>query len=145
MQITKVQYGKTYSLGNYCSERIDLEATIDNETTEEAIQALRNQCDTIHKKNNPHLYQEQQSQYVKTSPDFEAKTGIPFVYTNSPQTFESQPVTEEKISPEQEIANTIAEIEAATPETLHTFQLQAAKSNKTMGAYNRRKKQLNIT
>lgn len=28
MTITKVSYGKTYPLGNYSSERIDLEATI---------------------------------------------------------------------------------------------------------------------
>jgi len=58
MVITKVSYGKTYPLGNYSSERIDLEASIDNiETVEEVLQELRDKCDSIHKTNNPHLYQ----------------------------------------------------------------------------------------
>jgi hypothetical protein len=57
MVITKVSYGKTYPLGNYSSERIDLEASIDNiETVEEVLQELRDKCDSIHKTNNPHLY-----------------------------------------------------------------------------------------
>jgi hypothetical protein len=60
MKITKVQYGKTYSLGNYCSERIDLEATLDERDLEcDVIGFLKDKCDEIHKKNNPHLYQEE--------------------------------------------------------------------------------------
>ena len=61
MIITKVQYGKTYSLGNYCSERIDLEASIDesSESVTDAVFQLREYCDQLHKTNNPHLYQEQ--------------------------------------------------------------------------------------
>lgn len=30
MTITKVSYGKTYPLGNYSSERIDLEASVED-------------------------------------------------------------------------------------------------------------------
>ncbi len=61
MKITKVQYGKTYSLGNYCSERIDLEASIDeDETVTGVIGVLKKMCDAEHKANNPHLYQEEQ-------------------------------------------------------------------------------------
>jgi len=139
MQITKVQYGKTYSLGNYCSERIDLEASIDEttETVADSIFQLRHYCDEIHKKNNPQLYQEQ--------------TPIANGYTNDGKEWTangkaeisiSQP--EEKISPEQEIENTLKDIEEATAETILTFRLPAAQNQKTMGAFNRRKKQLNI-
>ena len=62
MKITKVQYGKTYSLGNYCSERIDLEASVDEEeeTVTGVIADLKKMCDAEHKANNPHLYQEEQ-------------------------------------------------------------------------------------
>ena len=60
MKITKVNYGKTYSLGNYCSERIDLEASIDEtqESVTDAVFQLREYCDQLHKKNNPQLYTE---------------------------------------------------------------------------------------
>ena len=63
MKIEKVSYGKTYSLGNYCSERIDLEASIDEdkESCIEAVNQLRHYCDGIHKQNNPKLYQEQET------------------------------------------------------------------------------------
>jgi len=45
MKITKVNYGKTYSLGNYCSERIDLEASIDEtqESVTDAVFQLRDE------------------------------------------------------------------------------------------------------
>lgn len=132
MTITKVSYGKTYALGNYCSERIDLEASIDEtDDVGVVVSILKMNCDEINKKNNPGLYVER-TDYV---PD----THVGHI----PQSPEPQPL-EEKISPEQEIENTLKEIENATAETLHTFQLQAAKNQSTMGAYNRRKKQLNI-
>lgn len=61
MNITKVNYGKTFSLGNYCSERIDLEASIDEgEDIELVFAQLKKQVSDIHKFNNPHLYQEQE-------------------------------------------------------------------------------------
>ena len=60
MTITKVSYGKTYPLGNYSSERIDLEATLhEGEEIKMAVEALKIMCDVMHKENNPHLYQEQ--------------------------------------------------------------------------------------
>jgi hypothetical protein len=97
----------------------------------------------LYQKNNPHLYQQQDHQYVKTPPDFEGKTGIPYIYTNSPQMFETQPV---KLSPQDEENNLITSIESAKNEQeLIQYKLLAAKNSKTTGAYNRRKKQLNIT
>lgn len=61
MKITKMQYGKTYSLGNYCSERIDLEASVDeSDILDDVAAILKMNCDEIHKAGNPHLYQEEQ-------------------------------------------------------------------------------------
>ena len=62
MTITKVSYGKTYPLGNYSSERIDLEASVeDGERITGVIELLKEICDREHKANNPHLYQEQET------------------------------------------------------------------------------------
>ena len=60
MKITTIKYGKTYSLGNFCSERIDLEASIDADTEDvyECLEKLKDTCDTYHKSNNPKLYTE---------------------------------------------------------------------------------------
>jgi hypothetical protein len=64
MTITKVSYGKTYNLGNYCSHRIDLEASIDEgEDIQYVLSSLKQQCDLFHTTNVPtseipHLYQE---------------------------------------------------------------------------------------
>ncbi len=140
MQIEKICYGRTYPLGNYASERIDMEASIDpEEPIEMVVEILKGKCDAIHKSNNPHLYD---SQYISTPPDFAEQTGIHTIYTNNPDTFKE---VEQKVSPEQEVEDTIKGIEAAeTPEELSGWLLQAAKNQKTMGAFNRRKKQLNV-
>ncbi len=62
MKITKASYGRTYSLGSFQSERIDLEATIDEgEDIQFVVCNLKHECDQIHQKNNPHLYQEQET------------------------------------------------------------------------------------
>lgn len=60
MKIINIKYGKTYSLGNFCSERIDLEASIDSGTEDvyECLEKLKDTCDTYHKCNNPQLYTE---------------------------------------------------------------------------------------
>jgi len=136
MQIIKVQFGKTYSLGNYCSERIDLEASIDEttETVADSIFQLRHYCDEIHKKNNPQLYQEQIPQ--------EFITGS--IHNNGmfSQPTEPQPI---KLSPQDEENNLITSIESAKNEQeLIQYKLLAGKSQKSIGAYNKRKKQLNI-
>lgn len=131
MTITKVSYGRTYSLGNYNSERIDLEASVtDSEHIEDVVKELKEMCDTYHKTNNPHLYQEQET--IKETGDYALGLPNPTMQT-------------EKISPEQEIEATLKGIEEATAETLPTFRIKAAQNIKTLGAYNRRKKQLNIS
>lgn len=133
MKIDRISYQKTYPTGQYANEKIGMEASIDESEQDHLpmiAELLKGKCDAIHKANNPHIYQEQYS----TQP----------LVVNQPEHIKITSPPEEKISPEQEIANTISEIENATSETLHTFQLQAAKNQRTMDAYNKKKKQLNI-
>ena len=60
MKITKVSYQKTYSIGPYLTDRIGFEADLDgHESCSEAILQLRDEADKVHKKANPHLYQEE--------------------------------------------------------------------------------------
>lgn len=135
MTIDRIKYGKTYNLGSYSSERVDLECTLDtDDDMEEAFKILKEHCDSIHKKNNPQLYQEQERHIVSqwaTQPHQET-------------TLTCLPPQPEKISPEQETEALILAISEATIEELPQYQLLAAKNQKTMGAFNRRKKQLNI-
>lgn len=123
MQITKVQYGKTYSLGNYCSERIDLEASIDetHESVTDAVFQLREYCDQLHKNNNPHLYQEQPYQPLNEEP--------PII------TF-----PEEKISQEQKIQNLISQA-TSLPE-LKQWELLSKSNPKLTEAYELKLKSL---
>ena len=60
MKITTVKYGRTFALGNFASERIDLEASIDEgkESAIDAFNQLREYAEQIHMKNHPHLYQQ---------------------------------------------------------------------------------------
>ena len=51
----------------------------------------------------------------------------------------------EKISPESEEQSLINAISEANEAELPQYQLLAAKNQKTMGAYNKRRKQLNIS
>lgn len=137
MNITRVSYGRTYSLGSFQSERIDLEASIDEtrESVADAVFQLREYCDQLHKKNNPHLYQEQET--IQPTPEWATHK------SSASYSLGTQEITE-KISPEQEIEDTLKGIEEATAETLPTFRIKASQNIKTLGAYNRRKKQLNI-
>lgn len=105
MIITKVQYGKTYSLGNYCSERIDLEASIDesSESVTDAVFQLREYCDQLHKTNNPHLYQEQDT--TKGVNHYtQPHDGI-----TQDQTIPSQHIENQSLTQEQKIHNLITQ------------------------------------
>lgn len=53
MQVKRISYGRTYNLGNYQSERIDIEAAVDKD--EQAVVdilyiKLRNLVETAHKR-----------------------------------------------------------------------------------------------
>jgi hypothetical protein len=128
MQITKVQYGKTYSLGNYCSERIDLEASIDetHESVTDAVFQLREYCDQLHKKNNPHLYQEQ-------TPEQREVIHAPPYNTYPPEGISEPP---EKIPQEQKIQNLISQA-TSLPE-LKQWELLSKSNEKLKEAYEKR-------
>jgi len=137
MQIKSVKYGKTYGLPNYGSERIDLEASIDESEQEHIpmiVEILKGKCDAMHKANNPGLYIERiphdYNNFTPTHQDF------------SPQPTETQPV---KISPQDEENNLITSIESAQNEQeLIQYKLLAAKNIKALGSYKKRAKQLNL-
>lgn len=135
MKITTIKYGRTYPLGSFASERIDCEATIDEgQDPHQALQSLKNQVQHFHESTNPGLYIQQQP----ILPDYNNLTP-----TN--QDF-SPPQPEPKVSIEEETAALMIAIETAENETeLTQYQLLAAKNKRTMGAYNKRKKQLNIS
>lgn len=100
MKIITVSYNKTYPTGAYANEKIGMEATIDEltESAADAIYQLRHYCDEIHKKNNPHLYQEQGT--VVVSSQWEEKYHTqeqPTVTTYSTQPIENQLTQEQKI------------------------------------------------
>lgn len=56
MKLTLVTYAKTFNLGNYCSEKIGLEASIDDsESPESALAILKEIVTKFHEQNNPQL------------------------------------------------------------------------------------------
>ena len=72
MTITEIKYGKTYPLGNYSSERIDLTATLDErEHISEAFQKLKEMCDKQHDINNPQKEQEYSMPFFNDKEIFE--------------------------------------------------------------------------
>jgi hypothetical protein len=143
MKIDRIEYHRTYNLGNYCSEKIALEASFDQdtETLSEVFIQLKSSCDTLHRQNNPQLYP---IGLEKTPASFESKTGIPYIYNSSQEPMFSTP-TEEKIPPEKQEQNIISEIQKSNnKEELEALQLISNHSVKTKGEYKKRKKQLNI-
>jgi len=58
MQITSVTYQKTYSIGPYLTERIGVEASIDEgQDPKIVLSELKKLCDEVNEANNPHLAQ----------------------------------------------------------------------------------------
>ena len=52
MKIKTISYGRTFALGNYSSERIDLQADIDeNEDEQTALSILKEKVERFHKEN----------------------------------------------------------------------------------------------
>ena len=129
MQIIKVSYGKTFSLGNYCSERIDLEATVDaGDTVSGVIMNLKNICDHEHKINNPHLYQEQ--------PNYVPDTNV----GNMLQQAEPQSITPKKLSQQEVLEQLIND--ATTMKALNWLEKPAQKYPQTKELYDFKKSQL---
>ena len=97
MQITTVSYNRTYPTAQYANEKIGMEASIgENESPEESIKILKELCDHIHKQNNPHLYQEQDTQYTFDTNNGEIKVSKDFWEEKPTQLTENQPLTQEQ-------------------------------------------------
>ena len=137
MKVKTVSYCKTFNIGSYQSEKIGVEIDVEeNETPEQCLSAAKSMVATFFTQSNPQLnYQEQETTInnwlVKESEHHQ-------------QMQVASGLKEEKISPQQEIEDLLLEIEQATTETLHTYQLKASQNQRTLGAYKKRQKQLNI-
>lgn len=140
MNITKVSYGKTYSLGNYCSERIDLEASIDetNESVTDAVFQLREYCDQLHKKNNPHLYQEQETTVPKL--DGWNELNLKGTWEMLPTPSDTPTQTPKKLSQQELITQEISK--ASNPKQLSEWYLLSRKFPETIELYDNKLNEL---
>lgn len=96
MGIEKISYGKTYNLGNYCSHRIDLEASVDDgEDIQSALSSLKQQCDLFHTSNVPTSEIPIPEYYNVTAPrqEFFMET----IHEKQPQSTDNKLTQEEKI------------------------------------------------
>lgn len=158
MKITTVSYQRTYNLGSYNSEKIGLEADIEEgEDIQFVVCNLKHECDQIHQKNNPHLYQEQ-GQYYNTPQSIKEETGIERVYSNSGDPFigKNYPQNESGLHPsnsptfqapqpqklsQQELIE--SEIQRAdTPQKLKEWELLSNKFPQTKELYQNKLNQL---
>lgn len=131
MKVTSINYQKVFPLGQYINERIGVEIQVDeNDNPDECLIAAKSMVERFHKEKNPYLYQDQTPTTVFTVPE----NWQPGLHVTAP----------EKLTPDQETENLISEIENATPDTILSFRLPAARNQRTMGAFNRKKKQLNV-
>jgi hypothetical protein len=131
MPLKQVTFSKKYPYAQFLNYDIGYVWDMAEGDNREDIEImLRKWADETHKRDCPQFYQEQRN-YV---PD----TNV----GNIPQPIEPQSV---KLSPQDEENNLITSIESAKNEKeLIQYKLLAGKSQKSMGAYNKRKKQLNI-
>lgn len=143
MPLKQITFSKKYPYAQFLNYDIGyVWDMVEGENREEIETMLNKWADEKHKKDCPQFYQEQNSVQIISQWEDKYHTKYP---SNEIVTVLHTTKTEEKISPEQEIEDTLKGIEEATAETILTWRLPAAKSQKTMGAYNRRKKQLGIS
>lgn len=127
MKIEKIEYSKNYNIQGMQWEKIVMGGTLEEGESEmDAIVELRKKCDQSAQQISSQLYDYQ-----------------PLV-VNPPETFFVRPEPEEKLTPDQETEALLLAISEANATELPQYQLVAAKNQKTMGAYNKRKKQLNV-
>jgi hypoxanthine phosphoribosyltransferase len=146
MKITKVSYGKTYPLGNYSSERIDLEASVDEgESISLAINTLKEICDIEHKSNNPKLFQEQEYKQLNEEPpqipiqkyqmhDSEKESAAVYMSYGEP----SKPITQE-----QKFLNLINLATSTKELSMYEKTANNHKYQNLKEAYNKKYNQLN--
>lgn len=131
MKIEKVTYQKTYSIGPYLTDKIGLEASVDEgESAADVLDNLRAAADEWHKSEHPHLYQD----------DY----GI-----SNPPTGSISYTKESIVSPVVQIEfrngqqDTLDGIKSATTlEELSTFKKLSGNNKELYEAYNQRLKEL---
>ena len=102
MKITQVSYLKTFPLGQFINEKIEI--TIDlneGDDVQSALSLARSECELNHKTNNPHLYQEQETmgEYpISTSKENPLETDKYQEFRDTPisQHLENQRLTQEQ-------------------------------------------------
>ena len=136
MKITTVKYGRTFALGNFASERIDLEASIDEgkESAIDAFNQLREYAEQIHMKNHPHLYQQ-------TNPELYSSEQPKNWFDNDKQeVFELMDAI--TLSPKQKIISQIQQCSDIT--VLKSFELLAKNNTEIKTAYDNRFNELSL-
>ena len=116
MTITTVSYQKTYNLGNYSSERIGVEVSInEGENAMEALDTAKKLCQEFHEKNNP-------------EPPQSSVVSVPFEEIAAIQ----PPKIDKKTAKEQQEQKLIDDINSCTElKVLESYRL-IAKSNKKL-------------
>ena len=147
MKIDKISYQKTYPTGQYANEKIGMEATLDpGEDIQFAMCNLKHECDEIHQKNNPHLYQNNNSLYSSEQPIENYKspgwdTLEPGYVTDTNVGDIIQQSENQNLTPSQKI---IAQINQCTEEkVLKSFELLAKNNEEIKTAYDIKLSQLN--
>ncbi len=129
MKITTVTYSKKFPYAPYLNIDIGFEATLDSDGCDDPLQAI-GQLAAMAEQYFNEKYQQSEPTYTPQEKEFIS------------QHIEPQLI---KISPQDEENNLITSIESAKNEQeLIQYKLLAAKNQKSMGAYNKRRKQLNL-
>ena len=56
MRIDRINYQKTFNLGNYCSEKVGVEMEVEPGEANKALDEAKKFVEDWHKSNNPQLY-----------------------------------------------------------------------------------------
>lgn len=127
MTITSISYQKTYNLGNYSSERIGVEVSInEGENAMEALDTAKNLCQEFHEKNNP-------------EPPQSTVVSIPLEEIASIQA----PKPDKKTAKEQQEQRLIDDINSCQEiKVLESYRLIAKTNENLQTAYDNKLKQL---
>ena len=127
MNITSVNYTKTYNLGSYQSEKIGVEISInEGENAMEALDTAKKLCQEFHEKNNPEPFVSGETiiQPALTEPIPEIKI-------------------DKKTAKEQQEQKLIDDINSCTElKVLESYRLIAKSNEKLQTAYDNKLKQL---
>ncbi len=92
MKVTQVSYLKTFPLGQFINEKIEIVVSIgEGDDVQSALSLARSECELNHKTNNPHLYQEQETSITQYE---ERINALDNSITYSP--IPTQPLTQEQ-------------------------------------------------